>query len=57
VDVAKAAPQAVASVALGALVTPVAAILPLIGPGLAKDADCASLISQAQVRGAPTGRR
>ena len=57
VDIAKAAPQAAASVALGAFLSPLAAVLPFIGPGLAKDADCASLIGQAQARGAPVGRR
>ncbi len=57
VDVAKAAPQAAASVLLGALVSPLAAILPFIGPGLAKDANCASLTAQAEARGAPLRRR
>jgi hypothetical protein len=57
VDIAKAAPQAAVSVALGVFASPLAAILPFIGPGLAKDADCASLISHAQTRGAPVGRR
>jgi AsmA family protein len=57
VAIAKAAPQAAASVALGVLAAPVAAVLPFIHPGLAKDADCASLVSQAEARGAPVGRR
>jgi len=57
VNIAKAAPQAAVAVALGAFVSPLAAILPFVGSGLAKDADCASLIGQAQTRGAPVGRR
>jgi len=57
VNIVKAAPQAAVSVALGVFATPVAAILPFLGSGLAKDADCASLIGQAQARGAPVGRR
>jgi hypothetical protein len=57
VDIAKAAPQAGIAVALGALVSPLAAVLPFIGPPLAKDADCAGLIGAAEARGAPVGRR
>jgi hypothetical protein len=57
VDIAKAAPQAGIAVALGALVSPLAAILPFIGPPLAKDADCAGLIGQAEARGAPVRLR
>ncbi|MGH7024339.1 MAG: AsmA family protein [Caulobacteraceae bacterium] len=56
VDVAKAAPQAALSVALGALAWPLAAIVPFIAPG-AKGADCATLTAQAEARGAPVGRR
>ena len=43
VDVAKAAPQLAVSVALGAFLQPLAPILPFLGAGLAKDADCAAL--------------
>jgi uncharacterized protein involved in outer membrane biogenesis len=40
--------QASAAVALGTLLTPVATVLAFVDPGLAKDADCASLVSQAE---------
>ncbi len=56
VDVVKAAPQAAMAVALGAVVAPLAAVLPLLGPGLAKDADCGALTAQAAARGAPVAR-
>jgi uncharacterized protein involved in outer membrane biogenesis len=39
--------QAGAAVALGAVLTPFAAILPFVDPGLAKNADCAALMTQA----------
>jgi uncharacterized protein involved in outer membrane biogenesis len=45
--------QAVAGVALGAALSPLAAILPFVDPGLAKNADCATLIDQARAKGAP----
>jgi len=57
VDVAKAAPQAAIAVALGAFVAPLAAVLPFVGPGLAKNADCAALTSEAAQRGAPVSHR
>jgi AsmA family protein len=51
---AGAAPvQLVAAVGLGALFSPLAAILPFVDPGLAKNADCAGLIAGAQAHGAP----
>lgn len=45
--------QGGAAVALGALLTPLAAVLPFIDPGLAKDANCAGLIAEAGHQGAP----
>jgi AMP-binding enzyme len=45
--------QAVVAVALGAFVSPLAALLPFVDPGLAKNADCASLVAEAQAKGAP----
>lgn len=45
VDAGKVAGQAGVAVALGALVTPLAAIVAFIDPGLAKDADCAALLA------------
>lgn len=45
--------QGGAAVTMGALLTPLAAILPFIDAGLAKDANCAALLAEAQTRGAP----
>ncbi len=45
--------QVVAAVALGAFLSPVAAILPFVDAGLTKNADCAGLTAQAQAMGAP----
>lgn len=47
------------AVALGALLSPLASVLPFIDPGLAKDANCAALIGEAGREGAPvaTARR
>jgi uncharacterized protein involved in outer membrane biogenesis len=53
VDASKAAPQLGLAVAIGAVLAPLAAILPFIEPGLAKDADCAALIGEAKAQGAP----
>jgi hypothetical protein len=53
VDAGKAAPQIGLAVAVGAVLAPLAAILPFIEPGLAKDADCAALIGEAKAGGAP----
>jgi hypothetical protein len=55
IDFAKAAPQLGMAAALGAAVSPVAAILPLISFGGAKDADCGALLAQAAAAGAPMG--
>lgn len=49
----KVVAQAGIAVALGAALTPLAAILPFVDPGLAKDADCAGLIAGAAAQGAP----
>jgi uncharacterized protein involved in outer membrane biogenesis len=53
VDAAKVAGQVGIAAAVGAVLAPLAAILPFVGPGLAKDADCASLLSEAKAEGAP----
>jgi hypothetical protein len=37
---------------LGALINPLAALLPFVDPGLAEDADCGALIAQAGRQGA-----
>jgi len=47
VDAKKAAAQAGVATALGVLLTPIGAILPFIDVGLAKDANCQALLSQA----------
>lgn len=39
------------AVALAAVLSPLAGILPFVDPGLAKDADCAMLLAQANVPG------
>jgi len=44
--------QGAAAAALGILFAP-AAILPFVDPGLAKDANCASILTQAKAEGAP----
>jgi len=46
-DPAKTALQAGAGAALATLLTPVAAVLAFIDPGLAKNADCSALLAQA----------
>ncbi len=53
VDAGKALPQAGLGVALGALVAPLAAVLPFVNPGLANDTDCGVVVAQAKARGAP----
>ncbi|MHB8528359.1 MAG: AsmA family protein [Caulobacteraceae bacterium] len=53
VEVGKAAPQLAAGAALGALVAPLAVILPFVAPGLAHNADCPALIAAARVNSAP----
>jgi uncharacterized protein involved in outer membrane biogenesis len=41
------------AVALGSLLSPLAAILPFVDPGLAKDANCGGLLAEAKAQGAP----
>jgi uncharacterized protein involved in outer membrane biogenesis len=45
--------QAGIAVAIGTLLTPIAAALAFIDPGLAKDADCSALLNEAKGEGAP----
>ena len=45
--------QGVAAAGLGALLTPLAAVLAFIDPGLAKDANCSALLNEAHREGAP----
>lgn len=53
VEAGGAVAQGGAAIGLGALLSPLAAILPFVDPGLAKDADCAGLIAEARADGAP----
>jgi len=57
VDVAAAAPQVGVAALLGALVSPLAVILPFVAPGLAHDANCAALLHDASAKGAPVRAR
>lgn len=52
-DTGGAVAQGGIAAALGALVTPLAAIIPFVTGGEAKDADCASLVAEARSDGAP----
>jgi AsmA family protein len=45
--------QSAAAVALGTVLSPVAAVLAFVNPGLAHDADCAALIAQAHTPASP----
>nr|MBA3812815.1 AsmA family protein [Caulobacteraceae bacterium] len=56
VSVGRAAGQLAVAGILGAVVAPLAVILPFVHPGLAKNADCAALMSEASGRGV-TARR
>ena len=53
VEPGKAIAQAGAGVALASFLSPLAAILPFIDPGLAKDANCGGLIAEGAQHGAP----
>lgn len=53
VEPGQAIAQGGAALGLGALVNPLAAILPFIDPGLAKDANCSALLAEARAEGAP----
>jgi AsmA family protein len=47
IDTSHLAAQAVEAVAAGVVLTPIAAVLAFVDPGLTKDADCGALISEA----------
>jgi uncharacterized protein involved in outer membrane biogenesis len=58
VEKGRAFAQGGAALALGALLSPIAVLLPFVDPGLAKDANCASLLAQGGgTQGAPTPAR
>jgi hypothetical protein len=44
--------QVALATALGVLATPLASVLAFIDPGLAKDADCGALLTEAERQGA-----
>jgi hypothetical protein len=45
--------QGAIAAALGAVVTPIAAVLAFVDPGLAKDQNCAQLLADAEKKGPP----
>jgi hypothetical protein len=57
VQASKALGQGGLVVALGALINPLASLLATIDPGLAKDANCGAVLTQAKEKGAPVSRR
>jgi uncharacterized protein involved in outer membrane biogenesis len=48
IDVGSVVAQGGLAAALGALISPIAALLPFVDPGLAEDADCGALIASAR---------
>lgn len=52
-DVSKTLGQGGIATALGSLINPLAALLPFVTTGEAKDANCAGLVSEARQQGAP----
>jgi uncharacterized protein involved in outer membrane biogenesis len=57
VDAGRLAAQGGVAAALGSVLSPLAAILAFVDPGLAKDANCSTLLAEAGARGAPTKTR
>ncbi len=55
IDFSKLGPQLGTAALLG-VVSPLAAIVPFIAPGTAKDADCGALLAEAATHGAPVPR-
>ena len=53
VEKGKAIAQGGAALALGAVLSPLAALLPFVDAGLAKDANCQALMAQGKAAGAP----
>jgi hypothetical protein len=51
IEAKKSVAQAGGAIALGMLLTPVAAMLAFVDPGLAKDTDCGALLAEAQTGG------
>jgi uncharacterized protein involved in outer membrane biogenesis len=57
VDAGSAIVQGGLSAALAVVLSPLAAILPFVDPGLSKDADCSALLAQARSQGAPVTQK
>jgi hypothetical protein len=53
VEKGRAIAQAGVAVGLGVLLSPLAALLPFVDAGLAKDANCASLLAEGAAKGVP----
>jgi AsmA family protein len=53
IDVGSTAKQGAIAVALGAIVTPIAAVLAFVDPGLANDQNCAAMLAEAEHKGPP----
>jgi hypothetical protein len=56
VDAGKALPQGGIAAAL-AFLSPLAAIIPFVDPGLAKDANCSAVVDEGKQNGAPITRK
>jgi uncharacterized protein involved in outer membrane biogenesis len=54
IEAGKVAAQGGVAAALGTLLTPVAAVLAFVDPGLAEDANCSALLAQAKSEGVST---
>ena len=57
VDAGGAIAQGGVALGLGALLSPLAVLLPFVDPGLAKDANCSALLAQASRQGAPVSSK
>jgi uncharacterized protein involved in outer membrane biogenesis len=53
VDIGSTAKQGAIAAALGAIATPIAAVLAFVDPGLAKDQNCAAMLAEAEHKGPP----
>jgi uncharacterized protein involved in outer membrane biogenesis len=53
VDIGSTAKQGAVAAALGAIATPIAAVLAFVDPGLAKDQNCAAMLAEAEHKGPP----
>ena len=56
IEKGQAIAQGGAAVALGAVLSPLAMLLPFVDAGLAKDANCQGLVADGKAQGAPVGQ-